>query len=74
MMTDMRTVHLDQFTDEEVDDVLDALEAAGIAHWVKNTGGLTRFLFAGDWGVRIFVDAERLDEAQEIVERVRSRS
>lgn len=66
----MRTVHLGQFTDENVEPVLDALEDAGIGHWEKGSGRFTRFFFAGEWGVRVFVDAERLDEAEEIVDGV----
>lgn len=66
----MRTVHLMQVTDENADAVVDALDEAGISHWEKQSGRFTRLFFAGDWGVRIFVDAERVDEAKAIAERV----
>lgn len=36
--------------------------------WHKQSGPLTRFLFVGDWGVRLFVDRDRIDEATAIVE------
>ncbi len=70
MMADVRTVHLDQFTDEEAEPLLVALDRAGIHHWEKRAGGLTRFFFAGEWGVRVFVDQERLDEARRIADEV----
>jgi hypothetical protein len=66
----MRTVYLMQVTDENADAVLAALDEAGIAHWEKRSGGLTRFFFAGEWGVRIFVDTSRVDEARVIAEQV----
>jgi hypothetical protein len=66
----VRTVHLIQVVDENVDAVVAALDEAGITHWEKRSGPFTRFFFAGDWGVRIFVDAERADEARKIVDRV----
>lgn len=68
-MGPMRTVHLGQFTDENADRVLEALESAGIAHWEKRAGGFSRFFFAGEWGVRVFVDAERHDEAIAVADR-----
>lgn len=66
----MRTVYLDQFTDENADAVLDRLEAAGIHHWVKRSGAFTRVVFAGEWGVRIFVDADRIEEARRLADEV----
>ena len=63
----MRTVQLGQFTDENAGQVTAALEAAGISWWEKSSGGLVRFLSAADWGVRVFVEVERLDESQGIV-------
>lgn len=61
------TVQLGQFTDENAERIVDRLEADGITWWVKRSGGLARVLFAGDWGVRVFVDAARADEAAVIV-------
>jgi hypothetical protein len=66
----MRTVYLDQYTDENADAILQALDEAGIEHWEKRSGAFTRIVFAGDWGVRIFVDAERLEEARRLAETV----
>jgi hypothetical protein len=64
------TVQLGQFTDEHAETIVERLEAAGITWWVKQSGGLTRVLFAGDWGVRVFVDAGRADEAAAIAREV----
>ncbi len=61
------TVQLGQFTDENAERIVDRLEETGITWWVKRSGGLARVLFAGDWGVRVFVDAARADEAAVIV-------
>ncbi len=66
----MRTVYLDQYTDEHAEDILEELDRAGIVTHIKTSGWLTRFLFAGEWGVRIFVDADRVDEARRIADRV----
>ncbi|MGH3443653.1 MAG: hypothetical protein ACRDUY_16725 [Nitriliruptorales bacterium] len=66
----MRTVHLDQYTDDHAEAIVEALDAAGIAHWEKTSGRFTRIFFAGDWGTRIFVDADRVDEAREIADRI----
>ena len=64
------TVQLGQFTDENAEQIVDRLEGAGITWWVKRSGGLTRVLFAGDWGVRVFVDAARADDAAAIAREV----
>lgn len=64
------TVYLDQFTDENAERIGEALDAADIVWWSKSSGRFTRFVFAGDWGTRIFVERERLDEARSIVDRV----
>jgi len=70
-MTDPKisTVYLGQFTDEHAEAIAGALEEAGIVWWHKRTGRFVRTLFAGDWGVRLFVDEARLDEAREIAKR-----
>ena len=65
-MSDVRTVQLGQFTDEHAEQVAGALERAGIVWWHKTSGRYTRVLFAGDWGTRIFVDADRLEDAQRL--------
>lgn len=64
------TVQLGQFTDEHAELIVGRLEAAGIAWWVKSSGGLTRWLSAADWGTRVFVDAERRSEAVGIAREV----
>lgn len=61
-----RSVYLGQFTDENAEAVLSALEDAGIWCWTKSSGAFTRMIFAADWGVRVFVDEERAVEAREI--------
>ena len=68
-MTDpsLRTVYLGQFEHERANEIAGALEAEGIAWSYKQFGRFTRLFFAGDWGVRLFVDAARLDDARAIV-------
>lgn len=65
----MRTVYLDQYTDEHAEKIATAFDTAGIPHWEKRSGRFTRLLFAGEWGVRMFVPADRVDEARTIAER-----
>jgi hypothetical protein len=71
-MTEPRvsTTYLGQFTEEHAQAIAAALEDSGIVWWHKASGRLVRFLSAGDWGVRIFVDASRLDDAKDVVRRV----
>lgn len=64
------TVQLGQFVDENAEQIAERLEAAGITWWAKEPGRWTRTLFAGDWGVRLFVDAARLEEAWAIARDV----
>ena len=64
------TTYLGQYTDEHAEAIAAGLEEAGIVWWHKKAGRLTRTLFAGDWGVRLFVDEKKLDEAREIAKRV----
>jgi hypothetical protein len=66
----VRTVQLGQFTDENADQVAEALEAAGIVWWFKQSGRWGRTLFLGEWGTRLFVDAERVDEARAVAREV----
>lgn len=65
-MAGLRTAYLGQFEDAHAELIAGALEEAGIAWSYKQPGTLTRMFFAGDWGVRIFVDADRLVEAKQI--------
>ena len=63
------TVYLGQFTHEHAEAIAKGLEEAGIVWWHKQAGRWGRVLFA-EWGVRLFVDKARMEEAREIVRRV----
>lgn len=63
----MGTVYLGQFTDENADRIVDALDEHGIAWHAKSSGPFVRFLFAADWGVRLFVDQDRAQAAWDLV-------
>lgn len=69
-MSEVSTVLLGQFTDEHAEQLVERLEAAGIVHWIKRSGGLARLLFAGDWGTRIFVEQTRAEDAAELAREV----
>lgn len=71
-MAGPRTVQLGQFTEEHAHEIAKRLEQAGIVWWHKESGRLSQVLFAGNWGVRIFVDADRLEEAQALASDVTS--
>lgn len=60
------TVYLGQFTEDHAEAIAKALEDAGIVWWQKGAGRVAKILFAGDWGVRLFVDEKRLEEARAI--------
>ena len=64
---DVHTVHLGAFTHDHAEAIAGELEKAGIVWWYKNPG-----FFSQIWerSVRLFVDRERLDEAQAIADRV----
>lgn len=64
------TVYLGQFTDENAEAIAARLEELGIVWWWKRSGMFGRFFFAGEWGVRLFVEEDRLDEAEGIAEEV----
>lgn len=64
----LRTVYLGQFEHETAERIAALLEEADIAWTYKKFGGLVKLLFAGDWGVRLYVDAARVDEARRLVE------
>ena len=63
------TVYLGQFTHEHANQIAEELERAGIEWWAKNPGTLS-YIFFMEWGARIFVDRERLEEAREIAQRI----
>lgn len=66
----MGTVYLGQFTDENADRIVEALDEEGIAWHAKSAGTFTRFFFAGDWGVRLFVEGDRAQDAWDMVEGI----
>jgi hypothetical protein len=61
-----RSAYLGQFTDEVANAIAGRLEDAGIEWSYKQAGFFTRIFFIGEWGTRMFVDVERLDEARRI--------
>ncbi len=66
----MKTAYLGQYTDEHANAIAGELVKAGIDWSYKQASFITRALFVGEWGTRLFVDAERLDEARAIAEQV----
>ena len=66
-----RSAYLGQFPDEMANTIAEELERAEIWWSYKQAIWITKALFLGEWGTRLFVDSERLDEAKAIVERVR---
>ena len=65
--SDVRTVHLGEFSAQHADLIAEQLEAHGIVWWSKEPGTLSRI-----WqlGVELFVDRERIDEARELANAV----
>ena len=61
------TVHLGQYTRETANEIAGELERAGIVWWYKEPGYVSQ---VWEFGVRLFVDKQRLTEAQEIARRV----
>jgi hypothetical protein len=61
------TVHLGQFTRESANEIAGELEAAGIVWWYKEPGWLSQ---VWEFGVRLFVDRRRLEEARAIADRI----
>lgn len=66
---DIETVYLGNYAWATANRIAAACEEAGIFWWAKNPGTFTRVLFA-EFGVRLFVDKARLDEAREIAGRL----
>jgi len=65
----IRTVYLGRFTHENANRIAGELEAAGIVWWVKNPGTLS-YVLLNEWGPRLFVDRDRLEEARAIASRI----
>lgn len=61
------TVHLGQYTRETANAIAGQLEKAGIVWWYKEPGFLSQ---VWEFGVRLFVDRRRLEEAKAISDRV----
>jgi len=67
--SDVITTYLGQFDRETANEIAGRLERAGIAWWYKEPGFIS---VIWEFGVRLFVDRERLDEAGAIVDSVRA--
>ena len=65
----LRTTYLGQFEEDRAQRIAEALDDAEISWFVKETGRISRIFFADAWGVRLFVDGTRVDEARQIVAR-----
>ncbi len=70
----VRSTYLGQYTDEVANMIAGELEAAQIAWSYKQAGRFTKIFFLGEWGTRLFVDADRIDEAKRIAEQVVERT
>jgi hypothetical protein len=70
LAADVRTVELGQFTDDNAERIAAGLERAGIVWWHKTSGRFVRLLSAADWGTRIYVDRDRVDDARRIAASV----
>ena len=66
----MKTSYLGQYTDETANEIAGELERAHIPWTYKQATWVTKALFIGEWGTRLFVDSTRLDEARRIAESV----
>lgn len=69
-VSDLRTVYLGQFEHARAERIAAMLEEEGIAWTYKQFGRLTRMFFAGDWGVRLYVDASRTEDVRSIMARL----
>jgi hypothetical protein len=69
MAEGIRTVYLGRFTHENANRIAQELEEAGIGWWVKNPGTLS-YVLLNEWGPRLFVDRDRLEEARAIAGRI----
>ncbi|MFN2594485.1 MAG: hypothetical protein ABR579_06325 [Actinomycetota bacterium] len=63
----MDTVHLGRFSRERANEIAGALEKAEIAWWFKEPGFFSQIW---EYGVRLFVDSKRLDDARTIVAEI----
>jgi hypothetical protein len=68
---DVTTTYLGHYSREVANEIAAGLHEAGIVWWYKEPGFLS---WVWEWGVRLFVDEARLDEAQTIAASVGSGS
>lgn len=61
------TVHLGQFSRETANEIAGELERAGIVWWYKEPGFFSQIW---EFGVRLFVDKSRLEDARVIAGRI----
>ena len=61
----VRTTQLGQFSDEHAEVLAGKLESAGISWWFKQPGTISQIW---EWGVRLYVDRDRLDEARALAQ------
>jgi hypothetical protein len=66
---DISTVYLGSFPWAMANAIAAELEEAGVYWWAKNPGTLTRVFFA-EFGVRLFVDRDHLEDARTIADRL----
>ena len=64
------SVYLGQFTDENAEKLTGALADAGIEFWTKSSGRIVRAISMQDWGVRLFVPSDKVDQARAIAEDI----
>ncbi len=69
-MEGVKTAYLGQYTDVVANEIAGRLEAARIPWTYKQASFITKALFIGEWGTRLFVDSTRLDEARAIAREV----
>lgn len=69
-MAQTPTRYLGQFVEDNAGRIIEALDGAGIVWHQKRTGSIGRLVFAGEWGVRLFVQGDRYDEARAIAHRI----
>jgi len=65
----VRTVQLGQFSDDHAELIAAALEQAGISWWYKQPGTISRIW---EWGVRLYVDRERITDARALADTITS--
>ncbi|HEX9887836.1 MAG TPA: hypothetical protein VGA69_00035 [Nitriliruptorales bacterium] len=66
----LKTAYLGQFEEDNAEAIAERLEAAGIVWYHKQAGRWTQRLFLGEWGVRLYAEEARLDEARAIAAEV----